>query len=133
MDCGRSPGIMASAPSRAGAGFGSGVPASRHGQRPNDRIQAGDEFATIQIAESLRDGDHGAGITAAVLQQEHPVVRVLRQPAGQYRTDGSGADDDDDAVEVHYHISCSLFKDLSPGAGPVTTSESPTDLIGVRT
>src|SRR5437660_11363469 len=75
MDCGPSPGIMASAPSRAGAGFGSGVPASRHGQRPNDRIQAGDEFATIQIAEPLRDGDYGAGITAAVLRQQHPVVR----------------------------------------------------------
>src|SRR5580704_17347062 len=38
--------------------------------------------------------EHGARVPAAVLQQEHLVVRVLRKPVGQHTADGSGADDD---------------------------------------
>ena len=45
---------------------------------------------------------------AAVLQHEHPVARVLGEPAGQHAAGRSSADDD--VVEVHHHTSCSLSK-----------------------
>jgi hypothetical protein len=80
--------------------------------------------------EPLRDIQQGVRITAAVLQQEYLVARVLGEPAGQHAAGGSGADDD--VVEVHDHTSCSLFKGLSLGARPVITSESPADLAGGR-
>jgi hypothetical protein len=51
-----------------------------------------------------------------------PVGRVLGEPAGQRAAGRSSAYDD--VVVVRHHTSCSLSKDLSPGARP-TASPSP--------
>jgi hypothetical protein len=48
---------------------------------------------------------------AAVLQHEHPVARVLGEPAEQHAAGRSSADDD--VVEVHHHTSCSLLRPIA--------------------
>ena len=62
--------------------------------------------------EPLRDVEHRVLVTAAVLQQQHLVLRVLRQPVGQHTAGRSGTHDD--VVEIHHHNPSSLFKITHP-------------------